>query len=33
MAEKIVMDAGTHLSLFTHPDAAAAQAQVIAKLR
>jgi hypothetical protein len=32
-AEKIVMDAGTHLSLFAHPDAASLQAQVVAKLR
>jgi pimeloyl-ACP methyl ester carboxylesterase len=32
-AEKIVMDAGTHLSLFAHPDAASVQAQVVAKLR
>jgi pimeloyl-ACP methyl ester carboxylesterase len=32
-ADKIVMDAGTQLSLFAHPDAASAQAQVIAKLR
>ncbi len=32
-AEKVVMDGGTHLSLFAHPDAAAVQARVIAALR
>lgn len=32
-ADKIVMDGGTHLSLFAHPYAASVQAQVVAKLR
>ncbi len=32
-ADKIVMEGGTHLSLFAHPDAASVQAQVVAKLR
>jgi pimeloyl-ACP methyl ester carboxylesterase len=31
-ADKIVMEGGTHLSLFAHPDAASVQAQVVAKL-
>jgi pimeloyl-ACP methyl ester carboxylesterase len=32
-AERLVLDRGTHLCLFVHPDANAAQARVIAKLR
>ena len=32
-ADKIMMEGGTHLALFAHPDAAAVQAQVVAKLR
>lgn len=32
-ADKIVMDRGTHLSLFVHPDAAAVQSRVVAHLR
>ena len=32
-AERLVMPRGTHLSLFAHPDAHAAQAQVLEKLR
>jgi pimeloyl-ACP methyl ester carboxylesterase len=32
-AEQLVMDRGTHLCLFVHPDAAQAQARVVAHLR
>ena len=32
-AELLTMDRGTHLSLFVHPDARAAQAQAVAALR
>jgi pimeloyl-ACP methyl ester carboxylesterase len=32
-AEEVVMEGGTHLSLFVHPDAASVQAQVVTKLR
>ena len=32
-AEHLVMDRGTHLSLFVHPDSATAQARAVAKLR
>jgi pimeloyl-ACP methyl ester carboxylesterase len=32
-AERLVVDRGTHLCLFVHPDAEAAQAQAAAKLR
>ena len=32
-AETLVMDGGTHLSLFAHPDASFVQALVVATLR
>lgn len=32
-AERLLMDHGTHLSLFAHPDAEAVQARAVAKLR
>ncbi len=31
-ADRVVIEGGTHLSLFAHPDAASVQAQVVAKL-